>query len=83
MLRPYKKERVYTYVGMADKFYNPINLKILPVISEMILSSKRFSANVTGVRSFIRVGSFVDQQGVALGELPIAKFADELFFWSR
>lgn len=30
----------------------------------MILTSKSFSTNITGVGTFIRVGSFVDQQVV-------------------
>lgn len=52
------------------------------MIPQMILPSKRFPANVTGIRSLIRVGPLVYQQIIALGELSVAEFAYELFLRS-
>lgn len=52
------------------------------MISEMILTTEGFSANIAGIRSLIGVGPFVNEQIVGFGELSIAKFADELFFGS-
>lgn len=49
------------------------------MISEVILSAKRLSADVTRVWSLIRVRPFVNQQIIALGELSIAELADKLF----
>ena len=49
------------------------------VISQVVLPSERLAADVTGERSFICVGSLVDQQIVAFGEFPVAKLADEPF----
>ena len=42
----------------------------------MVLPSKSFSTDVTRVRSLVRVSSLVDQQVVALGELPVAELAN-------
>lgn len=52
------------------------------MISEMILSSKSFPANVTRIRPLIRVSPLVYQQIIALGELSVAEFAYELFLRS-
>lgn len=49
----------------------------------MVLPSEGFSTDVTGVGSLVRVRSLVDQQVVALGELPVAEFADEPLLRSR
>ena len=43
----------------------------------MVLPSKSLAADVTRVRPLICVRSLVDQQVVALGELPVAELADE------
>lgn len=48
----------------------------------MILPSECFAADITGVRSFVSVGSFVNQKIVRLCELSIAVFADELLLGS-
>ena len=52
------------------------------MISKMILSAKGLAANVARVRPLVRVRSFVNEQIVALGELSVAKFADELLLRS-
>lgn len=44
----------------------------------MILPPEGFPADVAGVRPFVSMGPLVDQQVVALGELPVAVLADEL-----
>lgn len=54
----------------------------IPVVSEMILSSKGFTADVTRVRPLVRMGSLVNQQIIRFGELSITKFTDELFLRS-
>ena len=52
------------------------------VISQVVLPPERLAADVTGERPLVCVGSLVDQQVVALRELPVAKFADEPFLGS-
>ena len=44
----------------------------------MILSSERLAADVTRVGPLIRVRPLVNQQVVALAELPVTELADEL-----
>lgn len=56
--------------------------KYLPVVPQMILPAKSLPAYVAWVRSLVGVCPFVDQQVIALGELSIAKLADELFLGS-
>ena len=46
----------------------------------MVLPSKSLAADVTRVRALVCVRSLVDQQVVALGELPVAELADEPLF---
>lgn len=52
------------------------------MVSEMILSAKCFSTNITRVGSLIRMRTFVNQEIVRLCKLPIAEFANKLFLWS-
>jgi hypothetical protein len=49
------------------------------MISQMVLSSKGFEANVACVRSFICVRSNVNQQVVRFREVSIAVLADMFF----
>lgn len=51
----------------------------IPVIPQMILPSEGFVANVTRVRPFIGVGSFMNQKVIGLGEVSATEFADEFF----
>ena len=55
----------------------------IAVVSQVVLASKGFPANVARVRSLVRVRPLVDQQVVALGELPVAELANETLLWSR
>ena len=55
----------------------------IAVVSQVVLSSKGFPANVARVRSLVRVRPLVDQQVVTLGELPVAELANETLLWSR
>jgi hypothetical protein len=48
------------------------------VVSEVVLAPERLPADVTRVRSLVRVRPLVDQQVIRLGELPAAKLAYEL-----
>ena len=50
------------------------------VISQMVLPSEALSTNVAGKWSFVSMGSLVDHHIVALGELSVAKLADEPLF---
>jgi hypothetical protein len=56
----------------------PVSVRGLPVVSEMVLASKAFTADVTLVGSFVCVCPFVNQQVVRLGEVSTAEFTDEL-----
>ena len=49
------------------------------VISQMILSSKSFSTNITGIRSFISVCSLVDEKIVGFSKLTVTELADKSF----
>ena len=46
-----------------------------PVIPEMVLSAEGLVANVTGERTFVRVGPDVNEQVVRLGEVTLAILA--------
>ena len=48
----------------------------------MILSPECFTTNIARVRTFISVGSLVDEQIVGFGKLSIAKFTNKLLSWS-
>jgi hypothetical protein len=50
----------------------------VPVVPEVVLAPKRLPADVTRVRSLVRVRALVDQQVVRLGELSAAELAYEL-----
>lgn len=51
----------------------------VPMISKVILPSKSLAANVTRVRSLIRMSPFMNQQIVRFRKLPITEFTDKLF----
>ena len=53
------------------------------VVAQMVLPPKSFAANITAVRTFVRVRSLVDQQVVRLGELSIAELTNVAFFSRR
>ncbi len=50
------------------------------VVPQVVLSPKGLATNVTGKRPLICVSTLVDEQVVGLGELPVAKLADESLF---
>lgn len=52
------------------------------MITQMILSTKGLSTNVTRVGTLVSVRSLVNQQVVGFGKLTIAIFADKLFLWT-
>jgi hypothetical protein len=70
----------FTTLGTFKWFFLAVDI---PVVSEMVLSSEGFPADVARVRPFIRVSPLVDQQIVAFGELSVAVLADELFLWFK
>ena len=70
----------FSTVGTFERFFFGVNIA---VVSQVVLPSEGFSTDVTGVGSLVRVRSLVDQQVVALGELPVAEFADEPLLRSR
>ena len=47
------------------------------VVSQMVLSSEGFTTDVAREGSLVRVSSLVDHDVVGLGELSVAKLADE------
>ena len=49
------------------------------VVPEVILAPESLATDVTGEGALVRVGSFVDEQVVALGELTVTILADEPF----
>ena len=49
----------------------------VPVVSQVILTSKGFTTNITRIGSLVGVRALVDQEVVGLGELTVAEFADE------
>ena len=53
------------------------------MVSQMILPSECFSANITVEWALIRMSPFVDQKVIGLGELTLAVLADETFLWPR
>lgn len=53
------------------------------MISQMILATEGFAANVATVGTLIGVRSLVDEKIVRFGELSVAILADELFLWTR
>ena len=56
---------------------------ILPVVSEVVLSSEGFLTDVAGVGPLISVGPLVNQQIIAFGEVPGAVLAYELLLRTR
>lgn len=50
----------------------------LPMISQVILPPERFTADIARIRPLISMRPLVYQQIITLGELPVAKFANEL-----
>lgn len=54
----------------------------IPMVSEMVLPPEGLAADVAGVWPLVRVRPLVDEKVVALGELSVAEFADELFLGS-
>ena len=52
------------------------------MIPQMILPAEGLPTYVARIRPLIGVRSLVDQQIVALRELPMTELADELFLWS-
>jgi hypothetical protein len=56
-----------------------IDEKILPVISEMILSSESLATNVTRIRALVCMSSLMNQEIVGLGKVSRAKLANVLF----
>ena len=86
--------RVYDFMsieapGLAETFTTICTLKRfvlgvnVSVISQMILSSKRFSAHITGKWSFICMGPLVNHKIVGFGKLTVAELTDKSFLGSR
>lgn len=76
---PRLTEALATVVALERLFFG-VNVA---VIAEMVLATEGLAADVAAVGAFVSVGPLVDQQVVALGELSVAVFADELLLWTR
>ena len=48
------------------------------MVSQVILPSEGFAADIAGVGPLVSVSSLVDQQVVGLGELSVTELTDEL-----
>ena len=74
-----------TSAGLAESLTAAFALKWLflevdvAVVTKMILPSERLAADITGEGPLVRVGPLVNQQVVALAELPLAVLADVAF----
>ena len=53
------------------------------VVPEVVCPSKPLATLEAGEGALVCVGSLVDLQVVALGELPVAELANETLLWSR
>jgi len=60
---------MHTFRGKVDD---------LPVITKMILAAKSLATDVTFIRTFVRMCSFVYQQVVRLGEMATTESTDKL-----
>lgn len=69
----------FSAVVALEWFFFGVNVAM---ISQMILATESFAANVTAVGTLIGVSSLVNQKIVGFGELTIAILADELFLWT-
>ena len=54
----------------------------VPVVTQVVLPPKGFATNVTGIGPLIRMGPFMAEKVVGLGELPVAELANEPFLGS-
>ena len=52
------------------------------MVPQVVGTAKCLATNVTRKGTLVRVCSFVDQQVVTLGELPVTELADESLLWS-
>lgn len=66
--------------GAFEWFFFRVDVSM---ISQMILPSKSLLTNITGIRSFIGMRTFVYEQIVRLAELAITEFTNELFLRPR
>ena len=62
-----------------ERFFLRMNVS---VVSEMILATESFAANITGVGALVGVRALVDEQVVRFCKLPVAKLAHKLFLWT-
>ena len=53
------------------------------MVSQMILASEGFAADIAGVGPLVSVSSLVDHHVVTFGELSMAELADEPLFGTR
>lgn len=54
--------------------------RVSPVVSEVVLPSEGFVADVTGIGPLVCVGPLVDEEVVGLGEMPAAELANKFLF---
>lgn len=58
--------KTYNYVPSVYKNYGTVQIMTTiymhdsPMVTQVVLSSERFSANITRIRALVGVGSFVD-----------------------
>ena len=72
--------------GLTETFVTNITLKwpvlemYVLVVTEVVLPPEGLATDVAGEGPLVCVGSLVDQEVVALGELPLAVLADVALF---
>lgn len=69
----------FTAFGALERLLLAMDVSM---ISQMVLPPESFSADIARVRPFISMRPLVDEQIVALGEVSVAVFADELLLRS-
>lgn len=69
----------FATLGAFERFLLAV---YVPVISQMILPSEGFATYVARIRPLVGMRPLMDQQIVALRELPVAELTNELFLGS-
>lgn len=72
--------KFYTQTEFCLKFDFRDKSWFSPVVSEVVLPSEGFVADITGVWSLVCVRPLMDQKVVGFGKMAATELADKLFF---
>lgn len=84
--RPDENERLYFgYMTLINDCTseNCMVMTLLPMISQMILSSEGFTTNFTTVWAFVRMCAFVDEKIITFSKMATTVLAYEFFLCSE